>query len=459
VAREPDERLEVAPGDGLARRFSARPKATGLALFVACFVLFHANGRPIVQIDTIPAPWAAFELVLEGSVDLSRVRYLDRFERALVHRPDGGRVSRYPPGSTFIAAPFAAPFAWVTGEPLRPSRMRRFGKLVAAACCAAAIALFAATCRAVAPGAVVPATVVLAAGTTVWSVASQALWTHGPALFWVCLGHYLQWVAWPRARKRKATGRGSPDAIAAWAGVAYGLAIFTRPTTALVALGSLSALAAVRAWRETSLTAAGAAVPVAALLLYDWLQFGVLGTGGYGAEATRFDTPVWTGLTGLLLAPSRGLWIYSPALVLAPYGWWAVQKRRASAAGEARGRALLLGWWAAAIATLVLYAKWHAWAGGWCFGPRFLTETLPVWALLFAVAADGHARWTPVRRAGLALLVAASVAVHALGVFGDGNDWNQRNAGKGRYFAWDDTQIAAHARHLASRVVGAFDGD
>ncbi|MGH0036039.1 MAG: hypothetical protein ACQGVK_13510 [Myxococcota bacterium] len=447
MEREPDRHVEVGSGDGLARRLGTRPRATALALFVGCLVLYHANGRPITQIDTVAAPWAAFEVVLGGSVDLSGIRYLDRFEAALVHREDGGRVSRYPPGSTFVAVPFAAPFAWAYGEPLRPSRMRRFGKAVAALCCAAAIVLFAFTCREVAPGAALPATLVLAAGTTVWSVAGQALWTHGPALLWVSLGHFLQWVVEPRARQR---GRG--DAVALAAGLAYGLAVFTRPTTGLVALGSLAALFAVGARREAVLTALGLAGPVALLLLYDFVQFGSLGSGGYGAEAARFDTPVWTGVAGLLVAPSRGLLVYSPALVLAPLGWWVARRWPRACPAQARARALLLGWWGAALATCLLYAKWHAWAGGWCFGPRFLTETLPAWCLFFALAVDGRARWSTGRRRALAGLVALAVLVHALGVFGHGNDWNQRGSDPGRYFSWSDTQIEAHAREVARRL-------
>lgn len=416
---------------------------------MACLALFHANGRPIVEIDAIAAPYAAFAVALRGSVDLRDVRALDPVERALVKRPDGGRVSRYPPGSTFVAVPLAAPFAWIYGEPLRPSRMRRLGKWVASICCAAAVVLFALTCRGLAPGAVAPATVLLAAGTTVWSVASQSLWTHGPALLWVALGMAIQW--------RGAASRAGPaaDRCAAAAGLAFGLAVFTRPTTLLLAAVGPLALAADRRRREAGLCILATAVPVALLLLYDQLQFGAPFAGGYGTEAARFDTPVWTGLLGLLVAPSRGLFVYSPALVLAPLGGVAVWRRRAEGARGSLGRALLLGWSAAAFATLLLYARWHAWAGGWCFGPRFLTETLPVWGLLFALAIRHRLEWGAVRRFLLGALVALSIAIHAVGVFGHGNDWNARHEDAPNWFSWSDTQIAAHARHLVARITGA----
>lgn len=403
-------------------------------------VLFQSNFRPIVEIDSIAAPYAAFAVALRGSVDLSDVRYLDRFERALVERPDGGRVSRYPPGSTFAAVPFAAPFAWIYGEELRPSRMRRLGKWVATFACAAAVVAFAFLCASIAPGATAPATLLLAAGTTIWSVASQSLWTHGPALLWVVLGMTTQWMG------RHSTGR-----TTVWAGVAYGLAVFTRPSTALfLAAGTAAALLARRP-RAAAALVLGAAGPVALWLAYDLVQFGAPLVGGYGGEARRFETPIALGLAGLLVAPSRGLFVYSPALVLALVG--AVALWRGSVV-DAPGRPIVLAWIAAALGTLGLYAGWHAWAGGWCFGPRFLTETLPVWALLFAVACRDRLGWSRGRRLALGGLVAVSIAIHALGVFGHGSDWNARNADEGRYWSVRDTQIAAHARHLGARWVG-----
>jgi hypothetical protein len=116
---------------------------------------------------------------------------------------------------------------------------------------------------------------------------------------------------------------------------------------------------------------------------------------------------------------------------------------------------LLLSWLAAAGATLLFYARWYDWRGGWCFGPRFLCETMPILCLLFAVAYSGLPTGWPRRLA--AWLVALSVAIHLVGMFGYGAhpEWNLRHElpDQGRcLFSFNDTQIEAHARAVFAKV-------
>jgi hypothetical protein len=86
-----------------------------------------------------------------------------------------------------------------------------------------------------------------------------------------------------------------------------------------------------------------------------------------------------------------------------------------------------------------LYAKWHCWSGGWCFGPRFLCEALPIFCLLFALAYERlpAAGWRPAARA----LVALSVLVHLLGVFGNDPAWKARHGRQESLFAVKENQI------------------
>ena len=109
---------------------------------------------------------------------------------------------------------------------------------------------------------------------------------------------------------------------------------------------------------------------------------------------------------------------------------------------------MVLGWLGASVATLLLFAKWHDWSGGWCYGPRFLCETMPVCCLLFAYA------YSLFRTAGNAAsrlaLVVLSVYIHAVGIFGHGEetDWCRRHAkwDQGRcLFELHDMQIEAYS--------------
>ena len=106
-------------------------------------------------------------------------------------------------------------------------------------------------------------------------------------------------------------------------------------------------------------------------LAYNYLRFGALLDAGY-LPIEQFSGRLQEGLLGLLVSPGRGLLFYAPVLLLLipalPVLWRA---RRAEAAFI-----LVL----AATQTL-LYARWHVWFGGWCWGPRFLAPLMPFLAL------------------------------------------------------------------------------
>jgi hypothetical protein len=225
------------------------------------------------------------------------------------------------------------------------------------------------------------------------------------------------------------------------------MAVLTRPSTILFAASAAAALASSRRWRAVASFGIGAAWPVGLLLFYNSVHFSHPLAGGYGG-GLAWSTRWWLGTAGLVIAPSRGLLVYSPALILAPLGAWA-------AAGLAGKRILLWAWLGASVATILLYGTWSVWWGGWCFGPRFLCETTPILCLMFALACERlpAGAW---RRAAWAL-VWLSITIQFLGVFGHHTEWNQRRKGSldGRgFFSLADTQIQAHARHLLARICG-----
>jgi hypothetical protein len=346
-----------------------------------------------------------------------------------------------------VAIPVLAPLALVRDEVPTTGSMRSLGKLTASFCVSGAVVFFfLIATRLVAPAAGL-ATALFAFGTTLMPVAAQALWMHGPATFWLCAA---LWLSLPR---HSAVGR--PACRDVGAGLALGLAIFTRPTTVLFMLAAAGGLVLQQRWRRLALLLAGAAPLVLALLGYNhWITGSTL-SGGYGQEASEWNTSLGLGLAGLLIAPSRGLLVYSPALLLAGLGLYALLRHPRLLAHEER--ALVLAWSAGAFATLLLYAKWHAWAGGSSYGPRFLIETLPVFCLLFGFGVASLR--TRLAHRGATLLVGISIVIQLLGIFGTTADWDARGAGDeraSRYFALSDTQIEAHARTAVRRVVGAI---
>ena len=80
-------------------------------ILLACTVLYWANWKPLSQVDTTAAPYAAWSLVSRGNLELQDYPYLDDLVGgAIFEIADGRRISKYPPGSTLFAVPFVLPF-------------------------------------------------------------------------------------------------------------------------------------------------------------------------------------------------------------------------------------------------------------------------------------------------------------------------------------------------------------
>jgi hypothetical protein len=144
--------------------------------------------------------------------------------------------------------------------------------------------------------------------------------------------------------------------------------------------------------------------------LYNAARFGSPLTTGYGFETGEgFTTPLLTGLFGLTISPFRGLFWYSPALLLALPGGLMLRRR------DGRLVALLL---ALCAVQLILFALWSSWEGGVVWGPRFLLPIVPLLTLLLAPLIE--AAWT---RRGLLIVIGGlglvSLAISLLGALVD----------------------------------------
>ena len=401
------------------------------------FISFNLNCRTLGEVDTVPAGYLAWGLLHGKGFDLTPYagdpEQLGKYiGDAILPGKNGRYVSKSPPGSAVSAIPVYTVASVLTNSIPTRSHMNTLGKQAAALYCALAVGFFMIIVTRLFPTAAVPATILFALGTTLWSTASQALWMHGPATFCVCLG--LWFLLCPREAL-------SPRE-AFWAGLCLGLGVACRPTVAILLLCVVLALAIGRKWKLVLGLCLGCLAPLAALGLYNIHYTGSLGTGGYGEEAFRWGTPLWLGLAGLTVAPSRGLFFFTPASVLALVGTYSLLRR--SPAMQEERRLILVGANAGAAFTIILYAKWWGWHGGWSYGPRFLTEIMPIVCLMFAVAYSQLPK--PRMRWLAAALVALSVFTHALGVFGHYSRWNARHY-LGPYatdlFCFKDNQISA----------------
>lgn len=298
-------------------------------------------------------------------------------------------------------------------------------------------------------------------GTCVWSTSSQALWQHGPSEFWLALALFF-------------LVRDSLAPLSAAAGgTALAMAVACRPTNAVV-LAIVALWLAVRDWRALVALLVGALPIGFALAVYNGIYLGSPFTFGQTEIAEKlalhkcgtpgvWQTPLWLGAAGLLLSPGRGLFLYSPWLVLALGG--AVIVWRDPRYTPLRPLPF------AALAMLAVHAKFYDWWGGWAFGYRPIVDSTVLLAPLAAaaLAALTSEQFSTARRrlawSAFALLVAWSIGMQTLGAFAyDLAGWNARVVDgvpqdidrpqyRHRIWSWRDNPISFYATHFtASRA-------
>ena len=314
---------------------------------------------------------------------------------------DGNTYTNRFPGSILWGAPFYAvgEFVSPTGPVAHPW-LGRFAPAGVAAATVTALAVgvcFAVFRRLADRRLALAAALTMGLGTGLWSVAADALWTHGPAALTLALGMLA-------LSSRRYAGTG----------MAFGLSILVRPHLAVVpAVTGLW-----HGWRERSLrpvvtVGVLSAVGLAAMSLYSRALFGTwLPVAGY-AES-RVTNVVTTGGTEfgerLLYAfvnPVRGVFIYAPLLLILLPG---VVRGYRAAPAWVRSSAL------AGLVYFIVQFRANTWHGGRdFFGNRLALETLVLISPLLLVTFRRVLGGTRFGRGLVTVVAVASIGLHALG--------------------------------------------
>lgn len=400
---------------------------TAFVLGIAAFVAYTSALALYVSSDATPHVLTAASWIVEGDADLDE--YLDR---ALTsgRQTAAGSVSWYPPGlPLLLTAPIGLALALgvpVWTEPF----LAIFGKLAGASAAAASVVFVHLACLRVArPSAALAATVVYAFATSTWAVSGQQVWQHGPSQLFVALGAYLL------ARD---------DRRSALAGLALGIATLIRPTNLLVAVGGILAtgrggVARYLAW---GLPALGF------LLVYDAVVFGSPLAQSYPPEPWTFSS---SGYIGLLVSPSRGLFVYSPALIVAVVGLVLAWRRP-----ERPGATLLRASSLAVVGVWLVHGSIAFWWAGHTYGNRYLADVLPVLAVAMAFAIEAGVLASPFALMAFVLAVAWSALLQFAGAGWyyepwDGRHWDLTpdiDDTPERLWMWDDPQWLFVIRRL-----------
>jgi hypothetical protein len=347
--------------------------------------------------------------------------------------PNDHVCSVFPPGMGLLALPLFLPFVLAGANALDLGLLIRVGHVAAAFYeTIAALLLWAALRRYASERQALLLVLLYWLGTSVRTVSSQALWQHAGVHLAVA---FALWVVlrpqWISARRE------------ALAGFALGLGGMVRQTTAFVALGTSGARA--RAWLVTLGAAIAGLIPLA---VWNWIVLGSPFEQGYGEKP--FDTPMLQGLDGLLLSPSRGLFVYEPWTVLALVSFAIAYFAQTTRGPISVRLSFLVVPWLALVAVYATYAEWW---GGRVFGPRFLDDLAPVlvavlgWGVRQGFFAFGPLKWALwISAAWSVLLFNAAAFVYSQALW-DTVPVNV-NDDPSRLFSWSDPQWLAVLREL-----------
>jgi hypothetical protein len=397
-------------------------------LFLLLFVAYQVNLRQVSP-DTIASRLVAISLLEHGALAL------DEFHLAPPNEPlphflterDGHVYDAYPPVAPLVALPLYAIPVWLH-VPSNPIVLGNVVSKVAASAMAAGSASFLWLALLQLGYSRRTSCLVCGAyglGTSIWSTASQGLWTHSPAVLAFAL------ALWLMTRGLNA----SALAVMAVAGLARPVMLLVLPVWVYAAVGipgARDSAQRVRLWMQSAwrVSYPAAAVAVAGLGYNVWLSGSVFGTAearnanwtaAFGASG-MWDGHFAEGALGLLASPSRGLVIYSPILLLALGGAWRAFRVSLPSAHARLMRSAALSF----VIAYLAYSKYLLWWAGHAYGPRYLTDVMPCACLVMALgcevpqaAATAHRSGPTERRpaAGWLMLLGYSVAVQLVGAF------------------------------------------
>ena len=384
-----------------------------LLVFLA-FVVYNANFHLVRIDDSVPARLLPFNLALHATFYLEpwvepylpQARGIYGIYYALKVGPHW--LSDYPVILPVVITPlYVYPARWfsrlhidpATGDLAAIAIADVMEKLSASLVAALSVGVLYLALRKVAPrrSSLLLSAVYGVAGST-WSISSQSLWRQG----FTELSFALLLCALLREPE-------SPT-YAFWIGGAVALLVSNAPHYIPFAL-LFGVFFFLRQPRRLWLFCVPLVMAGGLTLAYNLQYFGSVWGAYYVPRIHRrilFSSVYhsWDGFAGQLISPSRGLLIFMPWAVFAM--WGCVRAWRENKFGWERysilGMAIVFS----------LHARLQGWWAGWCFGPRYLTDFLPL-LVFFILPVWSAIRARTVLRVAFGVAVAVALWVQIVG--------------------------------------------
>lgn len=413
-----------------------RTQRYALAIFILALTLYNfplmydLAYKPFfawtAAFDTVSTSLLPFEILQEG--DFTLEEYWAFFARwyhdpYFVAQVNGQTVSRYPVTTAVLAIPFYGiplgtgwlhnpGYAWIDFP-----RSLFIPAKFAAAFLAATSALMFFFCARVLTNLrhSVVLTIAFAFGTSVWTTASQSLWQQTASILFQLIGIWFLLQG-----KRKGADAVAPAALF------FSAATVSRMNNGITAL--LFTFYVLVEYRVAFWKWIAWALPPALLtMMYNAVYNGSPFIFGYQEGIWDLMTmPQLEALAGFLTSPSRGLFIYSPFLILGAYGLWLARRDENRRFYFFSAIAFL-----ASILFLSMFPGWHA---GWGYGTRLLVDVMPFATLLLIPVLPRLSRrqWF-----GFGVLIGYAVVLQTFGLWDYGERWHWYWLERGGFDVWD----------------------
>ncbi|HEV8144867.1 MAG TPA: hypothetical protein VGP79_00725 [Bryobacteraceae bacterium] len=242
-------------------------------------------------------------------------------------------------------------------------------------------------------------------GTSVFSIAARALWQHTWSILLLTLIIYLL----ERARQF--------PSLAAWAGLPVAISYTVRPTNALFVV-VFTLYVAFRHRRQLPAYLLAAAPIAAVFFIGNWSIYHKLFSAYQTSMAVSMPgfSRALEGLACNMISPARGLLVFTPVFL---FSIVSLAKRSWTSP--------LAPWLAfLALAHFLLVAIFStAWWAGHTYGPRYLTDIIPILILGLIPVLQRWETTGPVLRIVFVAFTLVGLAIHQRGGWsGAGHEWN-----------------------------------
>ncbi|MHB8967058.1 MAG: hypothetical protein ACYC5A_08155 [Thermoleophilia bacterium] len=407
-------------------------KAALLFCIFSIALVILTVSEPVVA-DSRWSIYTTMSMIDEGDIDLDEYGpMLEQNGYYMTDRIDGHYYSQFPVGVSVLVLPVVFIYDAFNdlGDNIRtmlPSETELFLASMIVAATAVFIFLIARR-QGLGLAGSLGLTGIFTFGTSAWSTASLSLWQHGPSMLMLAIALYL--ILGARER----------PSLIQFVSLPLAFSYVIRPTNA-IAVTLLTLYVAMEYRRYLVRFVLWGMLLAIPFFAFNYSVYGSITSPYYSADRLIGRNPgtIVSALAGNLVSPARGLFIFSPVLLLAIIGIvMKIRKRQFKRLDYILAAIVLLHWLAISLVT--------QWWGGHSFGPRFFTDMLPflvyfmIPVFLELGALDAWRK--PAAVGVVSLLAVFSVFVHFRGsTCSEVQDWNvvpEISDNRWRLWYWSD---------------------